>query len=292
MIFKGSGTAIITPFDNEGVNFQTFKRLLDYQLENGTDALIVLGTTGEPATMNEKEKNEVLEFAVNYINGRIPVIAGIGTNNTSTSINNAKQAANIGVDGLLAVTPYYNKCTQKGLINHFFAIADSTDKPMILYNVPSRTGVNILPDTYATLCQHENIVATKEACGNIEQITETFAKVQGKMDIYSGDDAIILPVLALGGIGVISVAANCVPDVVSNICKSYFEGDIEVCRQLQFKLVPLVKALFSEVNPIPVKAAMNILGFDCGVPRLPLTEMENKAVLLSELKKILPNLNN
>ena len=292
MIFKGSGTAIITPFDNEGVNFQTFKRLLDYQLENGTDAIIVLGTTGEPATMNEKEKNEVLEFAVNHINGRIPVIAGIGTNNTASSIYNAKQAASLGVDGLLAVTPYYNKCTQKGLINHFFAIADSINTPVILYNVPSRTGVNILPETYAALCEHQNIVATKEACGNIEQIATTAAMIQDKMDIYSGDDGAIVPILALGGIGVISVASNTVPNIVSNICKSFFDGNIQASRELQFKLLPLVKALFSEVNPIPVKAAMNILGFDCGVPRLPLTEMENQTVLLSELKKIIPNLNN
>ena len=237
MIFKGSGTAIITPFDNEGVNFQTFKMLLDYQLENGTDA-------------------------------------------------------SLGVDGLLAVTPYYNKCTQKGLINHFFAIADSINTPVILYNVPSRTGVNILPETYAALCEHQNIVATKEACGNIEQIATTAAMIQDKMDIYSGDDGAIVPILALGGIGVISVASNTVPNIVSNICKSFFDGNIQASRELQFKLLPLVKALFSEVNPIPVKAAMNILGFDCGVPRLPLTEMENQTVLLSELKKIIPNLNN
>lgn len=292
MIFKGSGTAIITPFYNEGVNFHTFRRLLDYQIENGTNAVIVLGTTGEPATMSEKEKNDVLEFAVNHINGRIPIIAGIGTNSTASSVYNAKQAASLGVDGLLVVTPYYNKCTQKGLVNHFFAIADSTDMPIILYNVPSRTGVNILPDTYAALCGHQNIVATKEACGNIEQIATTAAMVQGKMDIYSGDDAIIVPVLALGGIGIISVASNAVPNIVSNICKSFFDGNIQASRELQFKLIPLIKALFSEVNPIPVKAAMNILGFDCGVPRLPLTEMENQTVLLSALKKIIPNLNN
>ncbi|HEY8389539.1 MAG TPA: 4-hydroxy-tetrahydrodipicolinate synthase [Clostridia bacterium] len=291
MIFKGSGTAIITPFDDDGVNFRTFERLLDYQLENGTDALVVLGTTGEPATMTEKEKNEVLEFAVNHVNGRIPIIAGIGTNSTASSINNAKQAANLGVDALLAVTPYYNKCTQNGLIKHFLAIADSTDKPVILYNVPSRTGVNILPETCAALSEHPNIVAIKEACGNIDQISTTAALVQGKMDIYSGDDGIIVPILALGGIGVISVASNAVPELVSKICKSFFDGDIQLARQLQFKLNPLVKALFSEVNPIPIKAAMNLLGFDCGIPRLPLTEMENKTVLINELKKLIPNLN-
>lgn len=290
MIFKGSGTAIITPFDSEGVNYQTFGQLIDYQLNNGTDALIVLGTTGEPSTMTDEEKAEVIEFAVDYVNGKIPVIAGIGTNNTAKCITNAKTAASIGADGLLVVTPYYNKCTQKGLIQHYYAIADSTDLPVIVYNVPSRTGLNVLPQTYLELSKHQNIVAIKEACGNIEQVCKTAALVKDKMAIYSGDDACILPILALGGSGVISVVSNAVPDIVSNLCKSFFEGDLETAQDLQFKILPLINVLFSEVSPIPVKAAMSMLGFDCGKPRLPLTESENQEQILKELKQLLPNL--
>lgn len=290
MVFKGSGTAIITPFDDDGVNYRTFGQLIDYQINNGTDALVVLGTTGEPSTMTDEEKSQVIEFAVDYVNGRIPVIAGVGTNNTATCIKNAKVAASIGADALLVVTPYYNKCTQKGLVQHYYAIADSTDLPVIVYNVPSRTGLNILPQTYLELSKHPNIVAIKEACGNIEQICKTAALVKDKMAIYSGDDACILPVLALGGMGVISVVANAVPNLISNLCKSFFEGDLQTAQELQFKILPLFEVLFSEVSPIPVKAAMNLLGFDCGVPRLPLTESENKEKILSELKKLIPNL--
>ncbi|HEY8444410.1 MAG TPA: 4-hydroxy-tetrahydrodipicolinate synthase [Clostridia bacterium] len=290
MIFKGSGTAMITPFDSEGVNYRTFGQLIDYQINNGTDALIVLGTTGEPSTMTDQEKAQVIEFAVDYVNGKVPVIAGIGTNNTVTSVNNAKVAASIGADALLAVTPYYNKCTQKGLIEHYYRIADSTDLPLIVYNVPSRTGVNIQPQTYLELSKHPNIVAIKEACGNIDQICKTAALVKDKMTIYSGDDSCTLPILALGGMGVISVVSNAVPDIVSKLCKSFFEGDLKTAQELQFKLLPLINVLFSEVSPIPVKAAMNLLGFDCGTPRLPLTESENKEQILKELKQLIPNL--
>ncbi|NLC16961.1 MAG: 4-hydroxy-tetrahydrodipicolinate synthase [Clostridiales bacterium] len=290
MIFKGSGTAIITPFDSEGVNFQTFRQLIDYQLDNGANALIVLGTTGEPCTMTENERTQVIEFAVDYVNGKIPVIVGVGTNNTATSIKYAKTAASIGADGLLVVTPYYNKCTQKGLVRHYYAIADSADLPVIVYNVPSRTGLNVLPQTYLELSKHPNITAIKEACGNIEQISKTAALVNDKMAIYSGDDACILPILALGGMGVISVVSNAVPEIVSNLCASFFEGDLKTARELQFKLLPLINVLFSEVSPIPVKAAMNLLGFDCGAPRLPLTESENKEQILKELKRLIPNL--
>jgi 4-hydroxy-tetrahydrodipicolinate synthase len=290
MIFKGSGTAMITPFDSEGVNYRTFGQLIDYQINNGTDALIVLGTTGEPSTMTDQEKAQVIEFTVDYVNGKVPVIAGVGTNNTATSINNAKVAASIGADALLVVTPYYNKCTQKGLIEHYFKIADSTDLPVIVYNVPSRTGLNILPQTYLELSKHPNIVAIKEACGNIDQISKTAALVKDKMAIYSGEDSCTLPILALGGMGVISVVSNAVPDIVSNLCKSFFDGDLKTAQELQFKLLPLIDILFKEVSPIPVKAAMNLLGFDCGVPRLPLTESENKELILKELKQFIPNL--
>lgn len=290
MIFQGSATALITPFNDSGVNFDALKRQLDYQLNNGTAAIVALGTTGEPATMTANEKRAVIEFVVSHINGRVPVIVGVGTNSTATSIENAAMAAKSGADALLVVTPYYNKCTQKGLVSHYFKIADESDLPIIVYNVPGRTGVNILPETYVKLADHPNIKAIKEACGNIEQISQTAAAVAGKLDLYSGDDGIILPILALGGIGIISVVSNAVPALVQKLCQSYFDGNIKEAREIQFALLPLVKAAFCEVNPIPIKEAMNIIGLDGGVPRLPLTPMENPAIIKNELKKLIPHM--
>lgn len=290
MIFKGSGTALITPFKDDSVNFDAFKRQLNYQLNNGTSAVIVLGTTGEPFTMSSSEKAKTIEFALEHINGKIPVIVGAGTNSTNSSIDNAKNAVALGADALLVVTPYYNKCTQNGLVKHFFAIADSITKPIIVYNVPSRTGMNILPETYLKLSSHPNIVAIKEASGNITQVSETAALVKDKMDIYSGDDALTLPILALGGKGIISVASNIIPRIVTDLCKYFFDNDLSQAREIQLKILPLVKLLFSEVSPIPIKAAMNMLNFDAGTPRLPLTEMENQIELKKVLKSLLPDM--
>lgn len=288
MLFQGVCTALVTPFDKHGVNYKAFGDLLDYQLSNGIDAVAVLGTTGEPATMTADEKRRTIKFVVDYVKGRIPVIAGAGTNSTSSSIANAEQAKELGADGLLVVTPYYNKCTQKGLALHYHAIADATDLPVIAYNVPGRTGVNILPATYNELMKHPNIVATKEACGNIEQISATAAIIEGAMDLYSGDDGILLPLLSLGAKGVISVAANAAPAQLKRITDCYFAGDMAGARAAQFAVNPFVKAVFCEVNPIPVKAALEHIGIQAGVPRLPLTEAEEstKTLLAAELTRL------
>ncbi|MDD4110324.1 MAG: 4-hydroxy-tetrahydrodipicolinate synthase [Clostridia bacterium] len=282
-LFKGSAPALITPFSEDGlkVNFETLKNLIDFQIENNSTAIVILGTTGEASTMTMEEKIEVVEFTVKYVNKRIPVIAGSGSNNTQIAIETSKKFEELGVDALLIVTPYYNKCTQNGLILHYKKIAENVNTPIILYNVPGRTSVNILPQTVKELSKIKNIIAIKEASGNIEQISEISRLCD--IDIYSGDDAIVLPVLALGGKGVISVAANVTPALMQDICDQYFKGNIEESRQLQFKVNPLVKALFLEVNPIPVKTAMNLMNFKAGALRLPLSEMEN--VNLEKLKK-------
>lgn len=270
-IFTGSGVAIVTPFSESGVNLDVFGRLIDFQIEQGTDAIIVCGTTGEPSTMTTQEKETLIGFAVEHVNGRVPVVAGTGGNNTAAVIQASKRAQVLGADALLIVTPYYNKCTQAGAVAHYTAVADAVDLPIIVYNVPSRTGLNILPETLLKMSEHPNIAAMKEASANITQITEMFRLCADNMDFYSGNDDHIFPLLALGGKGVISVVANVAPRDTHELVATFMKGDIAASRALQFKLNPLVQALFTEVNPIPVKAALNLMGFAMGDPRMPLT---------------------
>lgn len=286
MIFLGCATALVTPFKNNSPDFYALKELIEFQINNGVAALVILGTTGEPSVLTPAEREEVIRFAVKTIAKRVPVIVGIGTNNTETTVLNAKEAEMLGADALLAVTPYYNRCSQRGLVKHFQAVADSTALPVIIYNVPGRTGVDILPATYRELMNIPNIAATKEACGKIDQITETAAIIQDRMTLYSGDDGITLPILSLGGKGVISVAANIIPRQMSDMVNSYFSGDIENARRLQFKYLPLIKALFYDINPIPVKTALKHMGKITGDLRLPLCEMDEatEAKLLSEMR--------
>ena len=286
-IFRGAGTALITPLDEEGVDYEAFGKLIDWQIEQGIDALIVAGTSGEASTLSDGEHCACIDFAVKRVNGRVPVVAGTGSNDTAYSQHLTRFACEAGADALLLVTPYYNKVTQKGLIKSYTAIADVATKPMILYNVPSRTGVNIEPATYAALAEHPQIRGIKEANGNIEKIVETFALVGDKLDIYSGNDDQIVPFLSLGGSGVISVLSNLMPRQTSEICKRYWAGDIKGSAAMQFRYQPLMKALFSEVNPIPVKAAMSAMGFCKNYLRLPLTPMEeqNEAVLLDLMRR-------
>ena len=273
-IFTGAATAIVTPFKNNEVDYDTFARLIDWQIAEGIDAIVACGTTGEASTLTDEEHRAVLKFAVDHVNGRVPVIAGTGSNDVAYAIDLTKYACEIGADAMLLVTPYYNKATQKGLIASFTAVADVSTKPVILYNVPSRTGCNILPETIAVLAEHPNIVAVKEASGNISQIAEIAALTRGKIDIYSGNDDQIVPILALGGKGVISVLSNPMPRATSEICHKFFAGDVAGSLKLQLDLLPLVNALFCEVNPIPVKAAMAAMGFGENSLRLPLTTME------------------
>ena len=288
ILFKGCGTAISTPFDENGVNLKEFERLIENQIQNKVDAIIVCGTTGESSTMTTEEKKQAIECAVKTANGRIPVIAGTGGNNTKQVIENSKLAESLGVDGLLIVTPYYNKCTQKGLVEHYKVIAQSVSLPIILYSVPSRTGVNIEPKTCLELSKIENIVAIKEASGNISQVAEIAQLCGDDLHIYSGNDDQILPILSLGGLGVISVLSNVKPEYTHNIVQNFFDGDIQKATKMQLDALPLIKALFSEVNPIPVKAALNIQGYNFGTPRLPLTPMtaEKMEVLKQALNKI------
>ena len=282
-IFKGAATAIITPLDENGVDYERFAKLIEWQISEGINAIVVCGTTGESSTLTDEEHREAIAFAVRQVNGRVPVIAGTGSNDTAYAISLTKFACEAGADAMLVVTPYYNKATQKGLIKMFTEIADASTKPIILYNVPSRTGVNILPETCAVLAEHPMICAIKEASGNISQIAKTASLVKGKMDIYSGNDDQILPVLSLGGIGVISVLSNVMPKKTAEMCKSFFDGDIEKSTSLQLELLPLINALFCEVNPIPVKAAMSAMGWCENYVRLPLTvmEKENEEKLIS-----------
>ena len=288
-LFKGYAPAIITPMNNSGtkINFEKFKELIEFQIKNGAKAIIFLGTTGEPATLNQKEKLEVLKFAVKEVGGRVPVIAGAGSNCTKIVVEMVKEYEKIGVDGILSVTPYYNKCTQEGLVRHYEKIAKATSLPIILYNVPGRTGVNMLPETVLKLSKIENIVGVKEASGNIEQIMQVIKLCDKDFAVYSGDDALTYSILALGGKGVISVLSNVVPKKTVELCNRYFAGDIKGCAQLQYEMLPLINALFSEVNPIPVKAAMNAMGFCSDNIRLPLTVMEEKRkeILLAEMRK-------
>ncbi len=287
-IFKGSGVAIVTPMDsNLKINFETFEKLLDFHVKNGTDSIIVCGTTGEASTLTDDEQIEAIRFAVAKVNKAVPVIAGAGSNNTEHCIHLCKESQKAGADGLLLVTPYYNKATQKGLIAHYSAAASAVDLPIILYNVPSRTTLNIHPKTAYELSKIEHIVAIKEACGDISQIAELAHLVNGRMDIYSGNDDQIVPILSLGGIGVISVLANIAPKDVHDMVINFLDKKIEEATALQLKTMPLIKALFSEVNPIPVKAALGLMGYDVGGHRLPMTAMEenNKETLKSVMKE-------
>lgn len=288
-IFKGAGVAIATPFKENGeVNYEEFARLIEFQIENGTDAIIVCGTTGEAATMSEEEHMDVVKFCIDKVAKRIPVIAGTGSNCTETAVKLSKLAQEYGADGLLLVTPYYNKATQGGLIAHFSAVAKEVNIPIILYNVPSRTGCNILPETAVKLArEYDNIVGIKDATGNISQTIKMMQLAEGCIDLYSGDDDQIVPIMSVGGLGVISVLANVAPRQTHEICQKCLDGDYATARELQFKAYPLVKALFSEVNPIPVKSALKMVGFAAGPLRLPLTEMEpeNQEKLRAEMKK-------
>ena len=286
-VFTGAATAIITPLTQEGVDYRQFGRLIDWQIEQGIDAIVAVGTTGEGSTLTDEEHKEAIRFCVERVGGRVPVIAGTGSNDTAYAIELTKYACEVGADAMLLVTPYYNKATQKGMIASFAATADASTKPCILYNVPSRTGCNLLPATAAALAEHPNIVGIKEASGNISQIAELAALVGDRMDIYSGNDDQIVPVLSLGGKGVISVLSNVMPAATSDMCHRFFAGDVAGARRLQLELLPLINALFSEVNPIPVKAAMAAMGYGENYLRLPLTPMEgaHQEVLLSLMKE-------
>lgn len=281
ILFKGCGTAIATPFSENGIHFEEYKKLLFFQLNNNVDSIIVCGTTGEASTMSIQERESLIKFTVDIVDGKVPVIAGTGGNNTKQVIENSKIAEKLGADGLLVVTPYYNKCTQNGLIEHYKAVSSSTSLPIILYNVPSRTGVNIEPKTCLELSKIENIVGIKEASGNLSQIAEIAYLCKDNLFIYSGNDDQILPILSLGGIGAISVLANIQPQLTHDIVNNFLNNEFEIAKDLQLKSIPLIKGLFSEVNPIPVKYALNLMGFNFGIPRLPLTELsaENKKLL-------------
>ena len=273
-IFKGAATALITPFKDGEVDYISFGRLIDRQIDCGIDALVVCGTTGESATLSDREHHQVLEFALSRAGGRVPMIAGTGSNDTAHAVEMSKFAAAIGYDGLLAVTPYYNKATERGLVASFNAIADATDTPIILYNVPTRTCCNISHSVYRELARHPNIVAVKEASGNISAIAELIAECGDNFDVYSGNDDQTLPILALGGSGVISVVSNIIPREMAVLCRKWFDGDIDECRRLHEKYLKLMKAMFCEVNPIPVKTAAELMGLCTAEMRLPMCEIE------------------
>lgn len=281
-IFRGAATALVTPLNENGIDYVQLKKLIDWQIDQGIDALVIAGTTGEGSTLTDEEHRKLLREAIKMIDGRVPAIAGTGSNDTAYAIDLTKYACELGYDAMLVVTPYYNKTTQKGLIKMFTAIADASTKPLILYNVPSRTGVDIAPSTYAALADHPMIQAIKEASGNLSKVAETAHLVGDKLDIYSGNDDQIIPILSLGGAGVISVLSNPMPKETSRMCHDFFEGNIEAARKAQLDLIPLINTLFCEVNPIPAKAAMAAMGFCEDYLRLPLIPMEegNKAKLL------------
>ena len=275
-IFTGSCPAIVTPFTKNGknVNYKSFKNLIEYQINGGSSAIVFLGTTGESSTMTTQEKIDVCKFAVREVAGRVPVILGCGSNSTDSACKNAKLFESLGADALLCVTPYYNKCSQDGLVKHFSAVASSTKLPIILYNVPGRTGVNILPETVLKLSKVPNIVGIKEASGNMSQIVDLISLCGKNIDVYSGDDGLTVPVMSMGGKGVISVLANIKPKAVSTMCSLAQVGEFDKARQIQIKNNKLIKSLFSDVNPIPVKSALNYLGLDVGPTRLPLSKMQ------------------
>ncbi len=272
-VFEGIATALITPLDENGINYEEFGKLIDWQIDSGIDALVICGTTGEASALDDAEHRDAITFAVKRAAGRVPIIAGTGSNDTAYALNLTRFACDAGADAMLVVTPYYNKTTQGGLVRMFTALADASTKPLILYNVPSRTGINIEPATYAALADHPNIAGIKEANGNISKIVETAALVRDKLTIYSGNDDQIVPIMALGGRGCISVLSNVMPAETREICARFFKGDIAGATELQCKYLPLINALFSEVNPIPVKAAMAAMGFCKDYLRLPLVEM-------------------
>nr|WP_271809744.1 4-hydroxy-tetrahydrodipicolinate synthase [Clostridium beijerinckii] len=286
-MFTGAAVAIVTPFTEDGINFSELKKLIDFNIENGTDAIVIAGTTGESSTMTDEEHREVIRFTVEYVNKRVPVIAGTGSNDTVYAVQLSKYAESVGADALLLVTPYYNKTTQTGLIKHYNYIADRVNIPIILYNVPSRTGVNITPETYAELAKHPRIVATKEASGDLSAIAKIKALCKDELNIYSGNDDQIVPILSLGGKGVISVFSNIMPKESHEICSLYFEGKVEESCNLQTKYLDLIDTLFIEVNPIPVKTALGIMGYNVGPLRMPLFPMEGKNLekLREELAK-------
>ncbi len=286
-LFIGSGTALITPFTEDGIHFEELAKLIEFQISEGTDALIICGTTGESSTMTLEEKKQVIQYTVQVVHKRIPVIAGTGSNNTKATIELSQYAQSVGVDGILLVTPYYNKTTQAGLVAHYSEIAKNVQLPIILYNVPSRTGVNILPETCLELSKISNIVGIKEASGDISQVAKIANLCNDNLWIYSGNDDQTLPILSLGGIGVISVLSNIAPKFVHNMVFDYLSGNNTLAKDSQIKAIPLIDCLFSEVNPIPVKTALNLMGYEVGNPRLPLIPMSyaKKELLLQEMKK-------
>lgn len=286
-VFTGAATAIVTPMTKDGVDYATYERLIEWQIAEGIDAIVAAGTTGEGPTLTDEEHRELLKFTVDKVAGRVPVIAGTGSNDISYAVDLTKYACEIGADAMLVVTPYYNKATQGGLIKSFTAVADASTKPVILYNVPSRTGCNITAETCAVLAEHKNICAIKEASGNISQVAKIAQLTEGKLDIYSGNDDQIVPVLSLGGKGVISVLSNLLPKETSEMCHSYLRGDVQKSLRMQLDYIELCDALFCEVNPIPVKAAMAAMGYGENYVRLPLTPMEkhNEVKLIEAMKK-------
>ncbi len=287
-VFKGMATAMVTPMTSTGVDYKTLAQFIEFQIENGINALVAVGTTGESATLTPAERREVIRFTVERVNGRVPVIAGTGTNDTSHVLEYTRSACGDGADAVLVVTPYYNKATQNGLFAHFSMVADAAEKPVIMYNVPTRTGCNLLPATVARLAEHPNIAGLKEASGNMAQVVEIIARCGDKLDIYSGEDGITLPMMAMGGLGCISVLSNVVPKQAVEMCDKFFAGDVAGAAQLQCKLLPLINALFSEVNPIPAKAAVAAMGFGQEHLRMPLTPMEpaNREVLFREMREL------
>ena len=289
-LFTGSGVAIITPMNCDGsINFDELGKIIEFQIENGTDAIITCGTTGEAATMTPDEYAKVIKYTVDKVNKRVPVIAGSGSNNTQTALDHSLKAQSLGADGLLIVTPYYNKASQKGLIEHYCYIADRVELPIILYNVPSRTGCNIKPETYAELAEHPNIVGIKEASGDISALAKTISLCKDKLAVYSGNDDQIVPIMSLGGVGVISVFANICPDKCHQLTKLALDGKFSEATKIQLEYLDLINSLFSDVNPIPIKAAMNMIGYNCGRCRMPLSEMTPEA--LDRLGKIISRYN-
>ena len=287
-IFKGMATAIVTPMTADGIDYEALGRFIEFQIESGINAIVVMGTTGENATIEYADQKEIIRFTVEKVNKRVPVIAGTGTNNTEHVLHNTKNACEVGADAILVVTPYYNKATQNGLYQHFVTVADASTVPVILYNVPGRTGCNLLPKTVARLAEHPNIVAVKEATGNMAQMVEIMHLCGDKIDVYSGEDALTVPMLAMGGAGTISVLSNVAPKESVAMTDAFFAGDIAKAAKLQCDLLPLINALFSEVNPIPAKAAVSAMGFGEEHLRLPLTRMEDatRAVLFAEMRKL------
>ena len=287
-IFKGMATAMVTPMTEKGVDFDTLTKFIEFQIESGINALVAVGTTGESATLSPEERKAVIRFTVKQVNGRVPVIAGTGTNNTAHVLDFTKSACDDGADAVLVVTPYYNKATQKGLIAHYTAVADVATKPVIMYSVPSRTGCKILPDTAAVLSQHPNIVGFKDANGDMDSTVETIAKCGENLHIYSGEDSLTVPMLSMGGMGCISVLSNVVPGLAVEMCERFFAGDVAGAAELQCKMLPLIRALFSEVNPIPAKAAVAAMGFGEEYLRMPLSYLEdgNRENLLKQMRAL------